>query len=62
MKWSFVTLLKYFKYAWMPPAAMVVALVIPDNFLIFKFFAVILAMALFYSTISSANFIKGISK
>jgi len=62
MKWSFVTLLKYSKYAWMAPAAMVAALVIPDNFLIFKFFAVVLAMALFYSTISSANFIKGISK
>jgi hypothetical protein len=46
----------------MAPAAMLLALVIPDNFLIFKFFAVILAMALFYSTVSSANFVKGISK
>jgi hypothetical protein len=46
----------------MAPAAMLAALVIPNNFLIFKFFAVVLAMALFYSTISSANFIKGISK
>jgi len=62
MKWSFVTFLKYSKNAWMAPAAMLAALVIPDNFLIFKFFAVILAMALFYSTVSSANFIKGISK
>jgi hypothetical protein len=46
----------------MAPAAMLTALVIPNNFLIFKFFAVILAIALFYSTISSAKFIKGISK
>jgi len=62
MKWSFVTLLKYSKDAWMAPAAMLTVLVIPNNFLIFKFFTVILAIALFYSTISSANFIKGISK
>jgi len=62
MKWSFVTLLMYSKDAWMAPAAMLVALVTPNNFLILKFLAVILAMALFYSTISSAKFIKGISK
>jgi hypothetical protein len=62
MKWSFVTLLKYSKDAWMALAAMLAALVIPNNFLILKFLAVILAMALFYSTISSAKFIKGISK
>jgi len=62
MKWSIVTLLKYSKDTWMAPAAMLTALVIPNNFLIFKFFAVILAIALFYSTISSAKFIKGISK
>jgi len=62
MKWSIVTLLKYSKDAWMAPAAMLTALVIPNNFLIFKFFAVILAIVLFYSTISSAKFIKGTSK
>jgi hypothetical protein len=62
MKWSFVTLLKHSKDAWMAPAAMFAALVIPNNFLILKFFAVILAMALFYNTISSTKIIKGFSK
>jgi hypothetical protein len=46
----------------MAPAAMFSALVIPNNFLILKFLAVILAMALFYNTISSTKIIKGFSK
>jgi hypothetical protein len=62
MKWSFVTLLNYSKDSWMAPAAMLTALVIPNNFLILKFLAAILAMALFYNTISSTKIIKGISK
>jgi hypothetical protein len=62
MKWSFVTLLKYSKDAWMAPAAMLFALVIPNDFLVIKFLAVVLAMALFYNTISSTKIIKGFGK
>jgi hypothetical protein len=46
----------------MAPAAMIVALAIPNNYLVLKFLAVILAIGLFYSNISSTKLFKGLSK
>ena len=62
VKRSFSSLLKHYKDSWMAPAAMIVALAIPNNYLILKFLAVVLAIVLFYSNISSTKLFKGLSK
>jgi len=62
MKRSLITLLKQAKDAWMAPIVMLLALSIPNDYILLKFFAVVLAIGLFYTSIVSSKFLKGISK
>ena len=62
VKRSLSTLIKQTKDAWMAPVVMLLALAIPNSFIVLKFLAVILALGLFYTSIASSKFLKGIIK
>jgi hypothetical protein len=62
VKRSLITLIKQAKYAWMAPFVMLLALAIPNSFIFLKFLAVMLALGLFYTSIASYKFLKGIIK
>lgn len=47
--------LKQEKFLWLAPIAMLVAFVLPNSFFILKFLSVILALGLFYNTITSKH-------
>ena len=46
----------------MAPVVMLLALAIPNDFVVLKFLAVVLAIALFYTSIASSKFLKGMIK
>jgi hypothetical protein len=62
VKWSLITLLKLAKDGWMASAVMLLALAIPNSLILLKFFAVVLAIGLFYTYIASSKYLKGIIK
>jgi hypothetical protein len=62
MKRSLITLLKQAKDVWMAPVVMLLALAIPNHYILLKFLAVVLAIGLFYTSIASSKLLKGIIK
>jgi hypothetical protein len=48
--------------AWLAPVAMLLALAIPNNFIILKFLTAILALGLFYSAVTSSKHFKSFVK
>ena len=46
----------------MAPVVMLLALAIPNHYILLKFLAVVLAIGLFYTSIASSKLLKGIIK